>query len=165
RVLYATSPATLGLVSVALSVVYLVAGLAALPEGRRDVLQARVLLGLAAAFLTVAIPVQLGLHGITLAWAVEGVLLLWLGLRFESALARLGGYGVLGLAVVRLFARHLPAHSGPFDPVFNSGFATWMFVIASLAVALLITRHIGDDEGAADRALRPVLATVALLLL
>ena len=32
------------------------------------------LLGLAAAFLTVAIPVQLGLHGITLAWAVEGVL-------------------------------------------------------------------------------------------
>jgi uncharacterized membrane protein len=124
-----------------------------------------VLLGLAASFLTVAIPVQLGLHGITLAWAVEGVLLLWLGLRFASALARLGGYGVLALAVVRLFARHLPAHTGPFDPVFNPGFATWMFVIASLGLALLITRDVAEDEGAPDRALRPLLATVALLLL
>ena len=41
--------------------------------------QARVLLGLAASFLTLAIPVQLGLHGITLAWAVEASLLLALG--------------------------------------------------------------------------------------
>jgi len=169
RVLYATTPATLGLVSVALAIVYLVAGLAALPEGRRDVLQARVLLGLAAAFLTVAIPVQLGLHGITLAWAVEGVLLLWLGLRFESGLARLGGYAVLGLAVVRLFARHVPVHADPFDPVFNAGFGTWMFVIAALGVALVLTREVADDAAnaanAADRALRPVLATVALALL
>jgi hypothetical protein len=165
RVLYTTNPKALGLVSVALAVLYLVAGLAALPEGRRDLRQARVLLGLAASFLTVAIPVQLGLHGITLAWAVEGVLLLWLGLRFESALARLGGYGVLGLPVVRLFARHLPPHTGTFDPILNAGFATWIFVIASLGVALLVTRDMGDDEGAPDRALRPVLAAVALLLL
>ena len=43
---------------------------------------------------------QLGLHGITLAWAVEGLLLLWLGIRFRSALTRAGGYGVLGLATL-----------------------------------------------------------------
>jgi uncharacterized membrane protein len=165
RVLYTPNPKALGLVSVALAVLYLVAGLAALGGDRRDAPQGRVLLGLAASFLTVAIPVQLGLHGITLAWAAEGVLLLWLGLRFESALARLGGYGVLGLAVVRLFARHLPPHTGPFDPVFNAGFATWMFVIASLGVALLITRDVGGDTETPDHALRPVLAAVALLLL
>ena len=166
RVLYTTSPKTLGLASVGLAVLYLVTGLLALQDARRDVRQARVLLGLAASFLTVAIPVQLGLHGITLAWAVEGILLLWLGRRFESALARLGGYGVLGLATLRLFARHLPLHSGPFDPVFNAEFATWMFVIASLGVALLLTREGADEEAATlDRALRPVLATVALVLL
>ena len=165
RVLYATNPKALGLVSVALAVLYLAGGLAALGGDRRDAPQGRVLLGLAASFLTVAIPVQLGLHGITLAWAVEGVLLVWLGLRFESALARLGGYGVLALTVVRLFARHLPAHTGPFDPVFNAGFATWMFVIASLGLALLITRDVGEDASAPDRVLRPLLATVALLLL
>ena len=72
RVLYTTSPKTLGLASVGLAALYLVAGLAALQRVGRDVRQARVLLGLAAAFLTLAIPVQLGLHGITLAWAVEG---------------------------------------------------------------------------------------------
>jgi len=43
-----------------------------------------VTLGLAAVFLTLAIPVQLGLHGITLAWAAEGLLLLWLGLGQRS---------------------------------------------------------------------------------
>ena len=165
RTLYTTNPKMLGLVSVALAVLYLATGLAALHAGPRDVRQGRVLLGLAASFLTVAIPVQLGLHGITLAWAVEGVLLLWLGLRFESVLARFGGYGVLGLAVLRLFARHLPPHRGAFDPVFNAGFATWMFVIASLGVALLLTRETAGAEGAPDRALRPVLATVALVLL
>ena len=165
RVLYTTNPKMLGLASVALAVLYLVTGLAALRGGGRDVPQARVLLGLAASFLTVAIPVQLGLHGITLAWAVEGVLLLWLGLRFQSALARLGGYGVLGLATVRLFARHLPLHRGAFDPVFNAGFATWMFVIAAMGVALLLTRETGADASAPDRAIRPLLAAVALVLL
>ncbi len=165
RVLYATDPRALGLASVGLAVLYLLIGLAALQAEPRDLRQARVVLGLAASFLTVAIPVQLGLHGITLAWAVEGVLLLWLGLRFEAVLARLGGYFVLALATLRLFARHLPLHPRPFDPVFNSGFGTWMFVIASLGVAVLISRRIAADAGAPDHALRPILAGVALLLL
>jgi hypothetical protein len=165
RVLYETSPKALGLVSVGLALLYLLAGLAALRPDHRDAGQARVLLGLAAALLTVAIPVQLGLHGITIAWSVEGILLLWLGLRFESTLARMGGYLVLGLAVLRLFVRHLPLHAGPFDPVFNPGFGTWMFVIAALGVALLLTREVAAAESAPDRVLRPLLATLALVLL
>src|SRR5262249_35918993 len=140
RTLYDTNPRALGLVSVGLAVLYLIMGLAALQAPTRDLAQARVVLGLAAAFLTVAIPVQLGLHGITVAWAVEGVLLLWLGLRFGSTLARLGGYGVVALATLRLFARHLPLHTGEFAPVFNASFGTWMFVIASMAVAVAISR-------------------------
>jgi hypothetical protein len=165
RVLYATNPTALGLASVALAFVYLVCGLAALRQEPRDAGQARVLLGLAASLLTVAIPVQMGLHGITIAWAVEAVLLLWLGLRFESTLARLGGYLVLGLATLRLFVRHLPLHGAPFDPVLNASFGTWMFVIAAMGAALLLTREVAADEGAPDRVLRPLLATAALLLL
>jgi uncharacterized membrane protein len=165
RVLYATSPKTLGLASVGLAVLYLLAGLAALREHHRDAGQARVLLGLAAALLTVAIPVQLGLQGITLAWSVEAVLLLWLGLRFESTLARIGGYLVLGLAIVRLFVRHLPLHAGSFDPVFNPGFGIWIFVIGAIGVALLLTREAAKDPSTPDHAVRPVLATLALVLL
>jgi uncharacterized membrane protein len=165
RVLYATSPTALGLVSVALAVLYLVAGLAALRRPYRDAAQARVLLGLAASFLTVAIPVQLGLHGITIAWAVEGVLLLWLGLRFASPLARAGGYLVVGLATLRLFVRHLPLHPGAFDPVFNAGFGIWIFVVAALGAAVLLTREVAREPGAPDRVIRPLLAAAALVLL
>lgn len=165
RVLYETSPKALGLASVALAVLYLVAGLAALRRDHRDAGQARLLLGLAAALLTVAIPVQLGLHGITVAWSVEGILLLWLGLRFGSTLARMGGYLVLGLAILRLFVRHLPLHAGPFDPVFNRGFGTWIFAIAALGVALFLTRELAADESAPDRLVRPLMATLALVLL
>ena len=141
------------------------AGLAALRQDPRDAGQARVLLGLAAALLTVAIPVQMGLHGITVAWSVEAVLLLWLGLRFESTLARLGGYLVLALATLRLFVRHLPLHGASFDPVLNASFGTWMFVIAAMGVALLLTREVAAREGAPDGVVRPLLATAALLLL
>ena len=74
--------------------------------------QARVVLGLAAAFLTLAIPVQLGLHGITLAWAVEGVLLLGLGARFRRRWPAWAATPSSRLAVLRLFARHLPLHDG-----------------------------------------------------
>jgi uncharacterized membrane protein len=165
RVLYTTNATALGIASVALAALYLAIGLAALHAGERDLGQARVVLGLAAGFLTVAIPVQLGLHGITIAWAVEGVLLLWLGLRFASGLARVGGYGVLALAVLRLFVRHLPLHPGPFAPVANPAFGTWMFVVASLGVALLVTREVSLDESTPDAAIRPLLATAALLLL
>lgn len=165
RVLYTTNPTALGLVSVALAALYLGLGLAALHTGERDLGQARVVLGLAAGFLTVAIPVQLGLHGITIAWAVEGVLLLWLGLRFASGLARVGGYGVLALAVLRLFVRHLPLHPGPFAPVVNPAFATWMFVVASLGLALFLTREASLEAGTPDAVIRPLLATAGLLLL
>ncbi len=165
RALYESQPRTLGAISVALATLYLVLGLAALKERSEDRLQVRTLLGLAAVFVTLAIPVQLGLHGITLAWAAEGVLLLALGLRFGSALARAGAYGVLTLAVVRLFVRHVPLHEGRvFTPVMNAPFGTWLAVILVLAVAWLMLKRAGPDGGL-DRPMGPGLATLALGLL
>jgi uncharacterized membrane protein len=96
---------------------------------------------------------------------VEGVLLLWLGVRNESVLARVGGYGVLALATLRLFVRHLPLHAGSFDPLFNASFGTWLFVIATLGMAVYVTQDVAAEEDGPDRALRPLLAGVALVLL
>jgi uncharacterized membrane protein len=162
RALYAGRPGVLGAVSVALAALYLILGLAALRETPADRPQVRTLLGLAAVFLTLAIPVQLGLHGITLAWAAEGVLLLALGLRLGSALARAGGYAVIVLAAARLFARHLPLHPGvPFTPVLNPAFGTWAAVILAVAVAFLRVRR-ARPPTAFDGAMGTVLATLAL---
>ena len=88
RVLDLTSPSLLGPSAAAAGALHLAVGLAARQRGG-DPLRVRVTLGLAAAFLTIAIPVQLGLHGITVGWALEGLLLLWLGVR-EPLVARAG---------------------------------------------------------------------------
>jgi uncharacterized membrane protein len=165
RALYDRQPNTLGAISLTLATLYLLLGLAALKEASADRRQVRTLLGLAAVFVTLAIPVQLGLHGITLAWAAEGVLLLVLGLRFGSPLARAGAYGVLFLAAARLLVRHLPLHEGrSFTPVLNAAFGTWLGVILALAVAVFVLRRARPDRDL-DRAMGPGLATVALGLL
>jgi uncharacterized membrane protein len=164
RVLDPAQPRALGLAALALAALYLAVGLLALRQRRDDRAQARVTLGLAAAFLTLAIPVQMGLHGITLAWALEGLLLLGLGVRFRSALARVGGYGVLGLAVLRLFVRHLPLHPGVFQPFLNPAFGTWLAVIALLALGVRVARK-AAEEGSLDRALRASSATATVVLL
>jgi len=164
QALYESQPRTLGAIAVALAALYLLLGLAAIKERSEDRLQVRTLLGLAAVFVTLAIPVQLGLHGITLAWAAEAVLLLALGLRFASPLARAGAYGVLTLAAARLLVRHLPLHEGPFTPVLNPAFGTWLAVILAFAVAFFMRRRARLDT-ALDRAMGPGLATLTLGLL
>ena len=165
RVLEGSRPHTLGLACLGLAVLYLAIGLVALRERHEDPPQVRILLGLSAAFLTLAIPVQLGLHGITLAWALEGLLLLALGARFHSRLARVGGYGVLALAVLRLFARHLPLHDGAFRPFLNPAFGTWLAVIVLLGAAVRLTRAAGSEPRSLDHALRALTAMAAVALL
>jgi uncharacterized membrane protein len=166
RVLYDEQPAILGLASVGLAALHLAIGLASRRARPDDRLGVRVTLGLAAVFLTLAIPVQLGLHGITLAWALEGALLLALGLRFGSPLARAGGYGVLVLALARLPLRHWPIHDGlPFTPVLNAPFGTWLALIAILVGALAMVRRHPDAHADLDRVALPVLSTAALGLL
>jgi uncharacterized membrane protein len=163
RIFYETNPTVLGLASVALAVVYLALGLALLRAEAHDERHTRTALGIAASFLTIAIPVQLGLHGITLAWAIEGLVLLGLGVRFASERMRAFGYAVLVLAVVRLFARHLPLHAGPFTAFVNPAFGIWLCVIGALGVSLVMTRRL-RDEGLESFA-SPASATLGLLLL
>lgn len=143
-------------------------GLAAFHLGlalvRGDAKERITLLALAAAFLTAAIPIRLGLNAITIAWALEGLVLLWLGTRTGSALARLGGYAVLAFAVVRLFVRHLPLHGeAAFLPIFNTSFAVWVFVAAAAFVALLVARS--QPTGPERRLSRLALSAAGIVVL
>jgi uncharacterized membrane protein len=70
---------------------------------------------------------------------------------------------VLGLAVLRLFARHLPLHEGAFSPVLNPSFGTWLFVIGAVWAALRVGRAV--QAGEIEHVARPLLAATALLLL
>ncbi len=164
RVLNVTAASLLGPAAVALGALHLAVGLAARRHAD-DTLRVRVALGLAAGFLTIAIPVQLGLHGITLAWAVEGVVLLWLGVRQASWRGRAFGYAVLALAILRLFYRHLPLHPAAFAPVWNPAFGAWLAVIAALAAAYGLVRGLSRDAQPLDDTARAILGPVALSLL
>ncbi len=61
-------------------------------------------LGLAAAFLTIAIPVQLSGYTITVAWATEAAALAWIASRYEQTAAAWGAFGILALVMFRLAA-------------------------------------------------------------
>jgi uncharacterized membrane protein len=164
RVFGPTSAGVLASTLLALAVLYGVLGLASLRVRGDDRLASGTAFGLGIGFLTLAIPVWLGLHAITLAWALEGGLLLVLGARHRSPGVRLAGYTVTGLAVIRLLEYHLPLHDRTFVPLLNPDFGTWLVVIASLGVSHRLTRSVARDA-ALDRALRPVLAAGALALL
>jgi uncharacterized membrane protein len=140
-------------------------GLGARRLGAAQRLWTRVTLALAAVFLTLAIPVQLGLFGITLSWAGEALVLLWLGMRHDSRLARLGGYAVLLLAAGRLLVRHLPLHEGPFTPVLNPVFGTWLLVIVAVGAARWITAPTRARGSGLDVWAGHLLAPVGLALL
>jgi uncharacterized membrane protein len=88
--------------------------------------------GLAVACFTLAIPAKLEHNAITLALAVEGAVLVWTGFRFLGNLLRPFGYFLLFLAAVHLLVQ--PPGAGTF--LFNERFATYLVLIAALAVCL-----------------------------
>jgi uncharacterized membrane protein len=155
----------LGPISAGLGAAYLALGLYTQRSHPTSPRHAQVLLGIAAGLVTLAIPVQLGLHGITLGWMVEGAVLLGLGCRLASRRTRSAGYAVLAVAVGRLVIWHLPLHSGGFRPVFNPQFGTWLFVVTILGVSLWLARDARARGDMPDRPLGPVLAGLALLLM
>ncbi|WP_197532379.1 DUF2339 domain-containing protein [Symmachiella macrocystis] len=84
-----------GLLAIAMAAVYLALGFAALsrhPEGRRAIIAMG---GIAASFLTLAIPLQFTGHWVVIAWAAESLLLVELGLRFNEVRLRQAGFGLL----------------------------------------------------------------------
>jgi len=91
-------------------------------------------------FLTIAVPLYLKMYAIAMAWAVEGAILVVIGLRYRSIWTQVGGAVALLLSFGQLLHR-LPMHKGAFDLVFNSAFGTWCFVAGALLVCHIIYRR------------------------
>ncbi|GAB3261483.1 DUF2339 domain-containing protein [Larkinella harenae] len=95
------------------------------------------LIGLVITFVSLAVPVQLDGNFITMFWALEAVLLLWLaqksGLRFVAGASVI----VLALMLISLVmdwtALYGPTTTEPLPIVFNKAFITGLLAIAGLA--------------------------------
>jgi uncharacterized membrane protein len=115
-------------------------------------------LAVAIGFITIAIPLRLDAHWITIGWFIEAGVLLWVADRIKSDFLNLFALGALALGVVRLVAID---NFQTTQLVFNIRMATYAVAVAVLgAVAWYAGRR--DDEAASNVA---AVAVVSLNLL
>jgi uncharacterized membrane protein len=127
--------AILGPYALAISIFYFFQSRAALAMTPEDNEAQRFLTGLAVAFLTLAIPLQLDYESVTLVWAMEAAALTLWGLSSRNDLFYYGGLAVLGMAVVHLFTQDFLI----FEQHLRRGEdAKLMFAIAVTFLAVLI---------------------------
>jgi uncharacterized membrane protein len=122
--------------------------------------------GIAWTFLTLAIPLVLDMQWVTLAWAVQGVMLLWLASRVEAAVAAWGGLAALLLAGSRAvaFDRYW---SADVVAVWNPTFLIHLLVaVALIAGGWLGGRALAEGPWApSPRMLRAVLWVASVVTL
>jgi uncharacterized membrane protein len=116
------------------------------------------------ALTTVAIPIQLRLYAIPIGWALEALLLGFVGQRYRNWQFQLGALVATLLAALGLAAR-LPLHTALFSPVFNRPFGSWMTVIAMTAVLSAVLYRKRDRIGEPLRSAIIAPGALALILL
>jgi uncharacterized membrane protein len=118
----------------------------------------------ALAFLTLTFPVQFDEHAVAIAWSVEGLAIVWGGLRVGAPSLRLGGLAVLALGAGRwltLLEEHGP-HRGVFA-VDHPAFPVTLALAAATALAALAYRRPAASVAGTERYARPILALAAVL--
>ena len=133
-VMYSTETVTLTWYALALAAVYLL--LASLTKGRTgsepDVLKLITLLHIAVAiaFITMAVPLKLNSHWITIGWLVESAVLLGISVRSQATFLRYFAAITLALGIFRLLVID---NFQVTTLLFNARFATYLVAIAILA--------------------------------
>ncbi len=93
-------------------------------------------LGVAISFLTLAIPIQFTGFTITIAWAMQGAALTWIGCRLGSARALMAALVVFGLVALRLLVFEAESLPDPqsYTLLWNERFLT--FTVSAVAMLL-----------------------------
>ena len=115
-------------------------------------------LALALGFITVAIPIRLDAHWITIGWFVEAGVLLWVADRIESDLLNVFALAALALGVARLL---LIDNFYTTQLIFNMRMATYTVAITVLGAVAWYASKRTDEAGSSVAAV----AIVALNLL
>jgi uncharacterized membrane protein len=100
-------------------------------EGRDSRVERVLFAGLAMLFVTLAIPIRLDGKWITIAWAIEGAILIWSGLRIRIFALRIAGFALFAIAAARLALIPIPARQF----LLNARFAAFVTVFIGLGIA------------------------------
>jgi len=124
----------------------------------RDVL---LLIAVALTFVTIAIPIQLRSNWITIAWAVEGVAILWAGLEIQSTRLRAHAFALFALAFLKFLFWDTPYGYRPaFTPVFNRYFLSSLAVIGCYLAAVYLFER-AEKRNLDERVTKLVIALCA----
>ena len=132
----------IGAFTLALAVFYGLLGYGILMRNRQQVHLSLFAVGIALVFLTVAVPVQLGGPWISVAWAVEAVVLIWLSFYLRMRQLRWSGMAVFLIFAAWLVLIDTPeAIWGQRDTFFNPAIISFAFAVgATYLVAFLVWR-------------------------
>ncbi len=133
-----------------------------LPEKRGEELRvARILYaGLALTFVTLAIPIRLDGRWITIAWGVEGAVLIWSGLRVHFVAMRWVGFVMFAVVAGRLAVVSIPAG----DFLLNARFATFAIAVACILAACYFASTAWPDLSEAEKTAHRISAIGANIL-
>lgn len=116
------------------------------------------LIGLVLTFISLSAPIQLNGNYITLFWAAEAVLLLWLGFKSEIKIISLASVVVVNLMIISLIMDWGNTYYGPYEFVngeyikislaafFNKAFITGIAVSASLFISNFLLGLFKDKD-------------------
>jgi uncharacterized membrane protein len=118
-------------------------------------------LALAIGFITVAIPIRLDAHWITIGWFVEAGVLLWVANRIQSDFLNVFALGALALGVVRLL---LIDNFYTTQLIFNLRMVTYAVAVTVLGAVAWYASKREDDSARAVAAVAVVALNVLALI-
>lgn len=104
--------------------------------------------GLALMFVTLVIPVQLDGKWMAMAWAIEGAILIWVGVRAQISHLRWAGVALFAVVASRLML--FPIH-GVQPVLLNQRFGLFAVVIICFVAALRFSRSLKNDLNEEER--------------
>lgn len=135
-------------------------------KSRREIL---LLIAVALTFVTIAIPIQLRSNWITIAWAVEGLAILWAALEIRSVRLRVHAFALFGLAFGKFLFWDTPYGYRPeFTPVLNRYFLSSLLMILCFLDAVYLYHRANQRkliDGRVTKIIIGLCAAVAFWLL
>jgi len=132
---------------------------------RADVLLSLSYVGAAVSFFTLAVAIQLDQQWVTIVWAMEGLMLTWIGLRADTNAPRYAALPVFGFALLHWFNTDLPEFAyranETFIPLFNRRAASCAALVAALAGAVWLYRREGEKVAKDERDIITIILVLA----
>ncbi|MCH8107991.1 MAG: DUF2339 domain-containing protein [Chloroflexi bacterium] len=160
-ILWADYEIWFGLISLSLSLLYAGVAFAAIKRSGTPPQVALFALSTAVVFLTVAVPLQLSGSWVSVAWAAEGAVIIWVGFLLGRWPMRAFGLGVLTVALFRLLIFDTWVDLEGFKPVLNDRFPTFAAAIAAFYVASYLYWRERDHLQVWETYVGPALAGLA----